>query len=106
MSKGYNGWKNYETWAVNLWLSNEEPTWDYWLEEAVECRSQAAICPQVAGGVWQADRAAVYLLADRLKEEIRDDAPEVVGMYADLLGAALDEVDWLEIAEALLESAQ
>ena len=23
-SQGYNGWPNYETWAVNLWLGNDE----------------------------------------------------------------------------------
>lgn len=22
--KTYNGWKNYETWNVNLWLNNDE----------------------------------------------------------------------------------
>lgn len=23
----YNGWKNWETWNVNLWIDNEEPTY-------------------------------------------------------------------------------
>lgn len=25
MSKSYNGWANWQTWNVNLWLANEEP---------------------------------------------------------------------------------
>jgi len=24
---GYNGWKNYETWNVALWLANDRPTY-------------------------------------------------------------------------------
>jgi hypothetical protein len=26
-NKGYNGWKNWETWQINLWLDNEEPSY-------------------------------------------------------------------------------
>ena len=25
LEKRYNGWKNYETWNVALWLGNDEP---------------------------------------------------------------------------------
>jgi len=25
-TKTYNNWTNYETWCVNLWLTNEEGT--------------------------------------------------------------------------------
>ena len=26
----YNGWSNYETWTVYLWLSNEADSQEYW----------------------------------------------------------------------------
>lgn len=32
--------------------------------------------------------------------------PEVQGMWSDLLSAALSEVDWYEIAEAMLEEVE
>jgi len=32
---GYNGYTNYETWAVKLWMDNEEPTYDYWRERTI-----------------------------------------------------------------------
>ncbi len=28
--KGYNGWSNYETWNVKLWMDNDEGSYNYW----------------------------------------------------------------------------
>lgn len=100
----YNGYANYETWAVNLWLGNEESSYRYWREAAEEERRQAATCWQVRENVWPADKAAKYRLADRLKEEVSDGCPGLdPSLYSDLLNAALSEVAWDEVAEQFLE---
>ncbi len=90
----YNGWTNYETWAVHLWISNEEPSYRYWRERAVAVRRLAVALER---------RTAKGLLADTLKNHFEEAAPELLGFWGDLLSAALSEVDWYELAEALLE---
>lgn len=89
----YNGWTNYETWVVKLWMDNEEGSQSYWSEIAEEHL-------KVDG-----DNAA-WGLAERLKEEHSEALPEVIGFASDLLGAAMSEVNWHEIAESLLEDAK
>jgi len=90
--KGYNGWSNYETWNVKLWIDNDEGSYNYW-REAVQ---QA----------WEDEdhdkQNTITRVADMLESEHKENVPEVTGTYADLLGAALSEVDWFEIAEALV----
>lgn len=81
----YQGWKNYETWCVKLWIDNEEPSYRYWRERTQE-----------------AGRDGHTQLARELKSEFEDAAPQLDGMWADLLGAALSEVAWYEIAEAMI----
>jgi hypothetical protein len=77
----YNGWTNYETWATALWIDNEPHTY-------AERRDLA----RRAFGVSQ--------YADSLRTWIRDWAPDLgATLWADLLGAALAEVNWDEIAE-------
>jgi hypothetical protein len=102
--KTYNGWTNYETWVINLWMSNEEGTYRYW---------QEATADEVLGlHVYRVMRdhdeedekqSAISDLADRLKSEHEEGMPEVEGVWSDLLTAALGEVNWREIASHLVD---
>ena len=86
----YNGWTNYETWAVNLWLDNDEGSYRHWREVAEELADEAA-------------RAG--LLASQLKAEIAESMPDLgCSLAADLLGAAMSEVDWHEIAVSMFDA--
>lgn len=74
----YNGWRNYSTWCAKLWLD------DSGLTEEVE---------DIDGGE----------LIEFLKEDFDSRYPELTGVYSDLLAWASDQIDWREIAEAILE---
>lgn len=100
-TKTYNGWRNYETWAVKLWIDNEEGSYNYWLE-----RSREILLDPRTSDILTEGQTARYDLADELKREHEENAPEVSGVFADLLNAALSEVDWSEIAESMLADAK
>lgn len=97
--KKYNGWTNYETWAVALWLDNERESYERWRYLAREFIQQA---PRRHPKMFPEDvphQTATSILANRIRAELLDNTPDVLaGVYADLLGAALSEVDWREIA--------
>ena len=100
----YNGWPNYETWAVKLWIDNDQGNQEYWIEQAQRARREAPKEDLVLCGVTTAEKAARGNLGRQLKDELEEEAPDLgASMYADLLGAALGSVDWWRIAEALLE---
>lgn len=98
---GYNGWRNYETWCVKLWIDNDEGEHYRWRQEARDAWADG-IHPQYPG---QSRRdAARNYLAERLKDAWGDASPDLGStVWADLLGAALGEVDWHEIATAMLD---
>jgi hypothetical protein len=104
--KRYNGWTNYETWAVNLWLDNEQGSQEYLQEQAQAAWDSASLyCAQVTDGIWTVEQAATFTLADSLKdwhEEMASDITGIAGVFADLIGAALGAVNWQEIAEHLI----
>jgi len=96
----YNGWTNYETWLINVWMSNDEGSYELWQETAVEYIEEAE-------GDTDKERAADAAadLARRLEDECEGDRPELTGVFADLLGSALSSVDWHEIASHLVTDA-
>ena len=101
--KKYNGWTNYETWAVALWIDNEQVRYRRWRADAVEAAFRAPYCQQVTDGIWTAKEAVRFLLADWLKAVITEAAPtEEPDVFSDLLSAALEAVNWEEIADHLL----
>lgn len=104
--KTYNGWTNYETWVVNLWLDNDEFSHDHWVGIARDIYENEA---QEQKYFSKMDDAVV-ILSDKLKndhEEAKDEILErlnlTASLWADLLGAALSETNWREIAEHFLE---
>ncbi len=97
-TKTYNGWTNYETWCLKLWMDNEEGSYHAGVEMA-----QAAWDDAEADSTFtRAERAALDL-ADTLKDEYEEARPELAGVWGDLLGAALSEVNWDEIASSMID---
>jgi hypothetical protein len=90
-----NGWKNYETWVVNLWLTNTSGDCDYMSEQAREALDAEA-----------GDKVtATHTLAGWLEgwHDERNPAGELDGPFADLLNHALGCVDWYEIAQYVID---
>lgn len=91
--ESYNGWRNYETWAVNLWLGEAG---DYASDLARECVDDAD------GDADDAERD----FAQRLESLHDEESPaDVTGIYADLLSSAFGRVDWREIASHYIPDA-
>ena len=95
-----NGWYNYETWNLKLWLDNDEGTYNMVQEKA------KALIKKYEGD--HIEDAATELekfskvdsdLADWLKEYTLENMPELkASFYSDVLSASIREVNFQEIA--------
>lgn len=92
----YNGWANYETWLVYLWISNDRTAYVHWRD-----RTKEILIDSKADEI----RAPLGILADEVRNEIEAscEMPKA-NLAADLMTAALSRVDWHELAQALIDS--
>jgi hypothetical protein len=86
----YNGWKNYETWNLNLWVQNDEGFYGSMVEELRD-------------------------ILDRHESDWENvSLAEVRGMFRDVIGSKTPDgvstsdpaIDWYELSDALLELAE
>jgi hypothetical protein len=89
VSETYEGWPTYETWAINLWITNDEGTYNELLALIRE---------------WRQHNERTIELADKLYEWVQEfpciaEAQENATLASDLLGKSLSRVDWLDLAE-------
>ena len=99
--KTYNGWTNYETWCVALWLGNDGGGSDYWRTRAQEVYDEA----EPGEYAWQdRESEATGTLADEIESQHEEYSPAgISGVYADLLTAAAGKVDWRDIARHYID---
>lgn len=88
----YNGWTNYETWCLNIWIDNDQ----YLAEKKAELIREVTL---------HYDDKQAYelsLLLENMVEELKDNALEV-GLLSDLLGGAIGKINFFELAEHYIE---
>ena len=99
---GYNGYTNYETWNVALWMDNDPGE-----HEAMRDLAREAKANPIENQYMAEDRRIVSTLQDSLKAYYEEQAeswmPGQASCFADLFNSALGQVNWYEIAEILLE---
>lgn len=95
---------NDMTWLVGLWIDNDEGDYNYWAEVAQEIASESE-----ADDILTREQRAKYDLAERMKDEFEERAEAFVGntgLFCDMLGRAIGEVDWDKLAESRLEDVE
>jgi hypothetical protein len=83
--KTYNGWTNYETWLVNLWIQNDEDHYSQ-LHDMVVTVDTLFAAKEILEA-WLDNEYDMYIERN----------PH--GLFQDLIKGALSEVNWYEIAK-------
>jgi hypothetical protein len=99
----YNGWTNYETWNLALWIDNSKGSQEYWREQA-----EIAWHDSLPGDeAFSKKENAILSLSKALQEDTEENAPDLDNsFYGDILRAAISEVDFYQIAEHWIEEPE
>jgi len=90
----YNGWSNYQTWDVALWLDNDTGLYGDVFDLAELHTNNDDTIPEQTHALAE----AIQVYVENLNPHGSD-----ASMFSDLLGYALGAVDWTEIAGHYIE---
>lgn len=95
----FNGYTNYATWNIMLWIGNDYDMTIHWEEKADDALDALDEKTNIQVAVWN--------LADELQDELTDEALDALesGWMYDILSNAMYEVNWEEIAKHLMTNA-
>ena len=103
----YQGYHNYATFLVKVWIDNDQGNVEYWVEQAQDLYINHAEDTKY----FTKREEATILLAENMKEYYEERMPESIssdnigGLWADLLHSALSDVVWIELSGMIMEQA-
>jgi len=113
MCESYNGWKNYATWAVNvhdLFTDRDDLANTAYEAYAATITGDSNLGRDEGGREFFARSNAQRTVADAMREELEDAAHDNYGAHSsfwqDLIGWAIESVDFWRLAEAYAEDAE
>jgi hypothetical protein len=90
----YNGWRNYQTWCVGLWVDNDYPVYQAVTKVAASCARRN---DDIEG--------ARHEFSKWLENYIEEERPDLgATCFADLLGSAMSDIEWFELAEHYVDA--
>lgn len=101
----YNGWKNYPTWNVKLWLENSPETQAFVIR--LYKNAQKSVIPTLEEKEYFSRQEWTrFEFRDALENALYTQAHQELSeasMFTDLLRWSLGEVDWNQISKAYQE---
>ena len=99
-----NSMSSAATKLVCDWLHQDHEAGNYWKKQAEEQRESARWSREVKENGDPLERTAIRRLTIQLQEEIKREIPtKVTGLYRDLLQEVMQDVNWAELAEDLIQ---
>ena len=96
MSNKYNGYTNYETWNLSLWLDNNREWYRAVNDKALN----------LVNDVLTKDEA-IYNLKNFIIDLVQNDEPKIEpSFFSDILNASIREVNFWEISQNLIYEAR